>query len=219
MSYTPINWQTGDTITADKLNKMDNGWGVESTQLFSETVTTEYDEDMAYGTFTYSSVIDADALTVTFNGTEYSCPRKPSSGGYFYGSFSAGKPDFSEYPFAIQSSDIMGNMLYTENAGTYTIAVVAQTAVISANFEMSVTKSKDFVVVPGVTTWEEVHTALLEGCNCYTLDGATDYAQKKIILYALWASESVWRIYGVELNANNLGSVYYTATSADGVLS
>lgn len=25
MSYTPTNWQTGDTITADKLNNMENG--------------------------------------------------------------------------------------------------------------------------------------------------------------------------------------------------
>lgn len=25
MSYTPTNWQTGDTITAEKLNKLENG--------------------------------------------------------------------------------------------------------------------------------------------------------------------------------------------------
>ena len=47
MSYTPINWQTGDIITAEKMNKMDNGWSVESSsqQLFSETVTTELDPE------------------------------------------------------------------------------------------------------------------------------------------------------------------------------
>ena len=25
MSYTPTNWQTGDTVTAERLNKMENG--------------------------------------------------------------------------------------------------------------------------------------------------------------------------------------------------
>jgi hypothetical protein len=25
MSYTPTTWQTGDTITAEKLNKLENG--------------------------------------------------------------------------------------------------------------------------------------------------------------------------------------------------
>ena len=25
MAYTPTNWQTGDTITAEKLNKLENG--------------------------------------------------------------------------------------------------------------------------------------------------------------------------------------------------
>lgn len=39
MIYTPINWQNGDTITAEKMNKMDNGWGIGEVELFSETVT------------------------------------------------------------------------------------------------------------------------------------------------------------------------------------
>lgn len=34
MSYTPTNWQTGDTVTAEKLNKIENG-------LFETSDTTE----------------------------------------------------------------------------------------------------------------------------------------------------------------------------------
>ena len=36
MSYTPTNWQTGDTITAEKLNNMESG--IEGNSVFLITV-------------------------------------------------------------------------------------------------------------------------------------------------------------------------------------
>lgn len=137
MAYTPINWQTGDTISADKLNKMDNGWGVESTQLFSETVTTvDTGQGFSSGAIAYSSVIDAASITVTFDGTDYDCSRIDAFGDYFYGGFSKSGLDFSTYPFAIESIGGGGeNAIKTEAAGTYTITAVVSTLQTSADFD------------------------------------------------------------------------------------
>lgn len=52
MSYTPINWQTGDTITAEKLNKMDNGWLVFVVNLITDESSTRFDK-------TWQEVYDA----------------------------------------------------------------------------------------------------------------------------------------------------------------
>ena len=137
MAYTPINWQTGDTITAEKMNKMDNGWGVQSSQLFSETVTTtidsEYPEDPAWGDLSYSQFIDADTLVVTFNGDEYVCSKMDAGGSNAYGGLGADGPDFSDIPFAILSGP-RSNSIATENGGTYTISASAEAVETSTAF-------------------------------------------------------------------------------------
>lgn len=42
MSYTPTNWQTGDTITAEKLNNMEQGI---AGAVVSFPITYEHDDD------------------------------------------------------------------------------------------------------------------------------------------------------------------------------
>ena len=112
MAYTPINWQTGDTITADKLNRCDNGWRVESTQLFSETVTTEAGEYGNEGMLTYSSQVSSPTITVTFDGTNYQCSVVKMGEGYGYGGVSSGwEYDFTTYPFAFVFSNGDSSML------------------------------------------------------------------------------------------------------------
>lgn len=141
MSYTKTTWVTGDTITAAKLNNAEGGiegaqWKSESTtQLFSESVTTAENHGMGGGALAYNTPITADTLIVTFNGTEYVCNKVTISGpfgdNYAYGGFGENGPDFTEYPFCIMCSPIVDppNVLYTETAGTYTIAAsVSQTS-------------------------------------------------------------------------------------------
>lgn len=78
----------------------------------------------------YSQLIDADSITVTFDGTEYECPRISVHNGYIYGGFTeGGAPDFSEYPFAIASDSDHGNMFATETAGTYSIKIETEETV------------------------------------------------------------------------------------------
>lgn len=164
MAYTPINWQTGDTITAEKMNKMDNGWGVQNTQLFSETVTTTAQSGMNSGALSYRTLINSASIVVTFNGTDYTCSRIEVFGQYFYGGFSESGPVFSEYPFAISSSSANGNLIYTENAGTYTVAVSVQTIEWSNDFSAVVNEAVNMPVTPllcvsGVTTYNEIDSA------------------------------------------------------------
>lgn len=176
MSYTPINWQTGDVITAEKLNKMDNGWGVEDTQLFSETVTTVMDDTpYAMVELTYSAEINSDVLTVTFDGTEYSCARIDMFGGYFYGGFGQSGPDFSEYPFCIGTKN--GNTLYTQNAGTYSVSASAQSVVVSDAFKTAINSAGTLplLCVSGVTTADEMWAAWQSGRLLYFVYSNTMY--------------------------------------------
>lgn len=124
MAYEPINWQTGDTITAEKLNKMDNGWSVttERTTLFDGEVTTVHDGGYNEGTFTPDSPITADSITVTFNGTEYGCQNIGTDEYPEYGApYSGTAYNFSEFPFNIYSGRNM--TITTETAGTYTLKI------------------------------------------------------------------------------------------------
>lgn len=124
MSYTPINWQTGDTITAEKMNKMDNGWSatVTTSTMFDGSCTTESDSDSAYGEIDLHD--DApDTLVITFNNTEYTCQKNDDGEGAYYGELdSEGIAVFTTYPFCVFAGDPW--FLLTETAGTYAIKLV-----------------------------------------------------------------------------------------------
>ncbi len=176
MAYTPINWQTGDTITAEKLNKMDNGWAVESSSqtFFSETVTTaidpEYPDDPAFGELSYSTQLTADTVVVTFGGTDYTCHRMDGGPGtYAYGGWSDDSIDFSTIPFCIFSEDGY-NSVVTETEGTYAISVAgtSQSIETSTSFEMAVKSFVDTSTVPmecvsGTTTLADMQLAYGSG--------------------------------------------------------
>lgn len=175
MTYTPINWQTGDTITAEKMNKMDNGWAVESSsqQLFSETVTTElnpdYPDEPAWGDFTYSAQITADTVTVTFDGTDYTCTKVDSEGSNVYGGWGDEGADFTDYPFAILS-DPGENAICTATGGTHTVSVAGTSSSIetSEQFRTAVNSAVDTSTMPmlcvsGVTTFAEMSKAYSDG--------------------------------------------------------
>lgn len=163
MAYTPINWQTGDTITAEKMNKMDNGWGVSSTQLFSESVTTVAGQPAPTCTLTYAEYIDASSVAVTFDGTDYIVQANDDNGAHIYGEIGSQGPSFANYPFCIVSVQNGPNMLYTETAGTYTITVKTATVETGADFGAAVNQCvgpTPFLCQSGVTTEDEIYYAM-----------------------------------------------------------
>lgn len=180
MSYTKREWATGNVVGAVDLNRIENGiadidvdeirgWGVQNTQLFSESVTTVTKEGAsdASAEFAYSQQITADAITVSFNGTDYHCNRIDGPmGSTYYGGYNLPSADYSEYPFYIESVPIMGvrNAFHTETAGTYTVAVSTETAEVSDNFSVAVDQCVDTSTMPmlcvnGVTTYNEMRNA------------------------------------------------------------
>lgn len=195
MAYTPINWQTGDTITAEKMNKMDNGWGVQNTQLFSETVTTEnmgMDDYRAY--LTYSTPITASTITVVFDGNSYTCPRIDTFGTVFYGGFDDG-PDFTTYPFFIMASPDGTNILITETEGTHTISASGVGIAVSDNFASAVNQCIEpvdvstlpMLCVSGTTKKMEMGEASYNGRLLYFYY-IKDYTRKMCIITDMYTS-------------------------------
>lgn len=158
MAYTPINWQTGDTITADKLNRCDNGWAVtnSSTTICDETVITEDDGGMFAGQLTVSS-ITAVSITVTYDGTPYQCAQDGDGGYGTDVNFT-----FADYPFRIESD----GFIVTETVGSHTVKVEAVESGVdtSAAFDAAVTAASPlYRIAIGSTTWQEAHDAMAAG--------------------------------------------------------
>lgn len=119
-----------------------------STTLTEENVTTSGTAPYISGNFSYSTLIDADTITVTFNGTEYEASKIVFGSSNVYGGFTPSGPDFSEYPFSIMSAlqgSAVVNMLYTESAGTYSVKIESAilTATTTACFDKAVKKATE----------------------------------------------------------------------------
>ena len=185
MSYTPINWQNGDTITAEKMNKMDNGWGIGEAELFSETITTTAREaPFAYGVFIYSTPIEGDIITVVFDNTSYTVPKCDLGVNvYGYGEAGSSGPDFTNFPFFITTGG--DNEIFTQNAGTYTVAVSAIGIAVSEDFETAVNECVgEFLplrCIDGETTKAEMFKASEDGRLLYFKPYGTEAANTCII--------------------------------------
>lgn len=197
MAYTPINWQTGDTITAEKLNRCDNGWSVAREQYFSETVTTVYNGDfnLSMGVLEYTGALNADVIVFEFEGTTYSVPGvQMDEITYMYGTFTEFGPDFSEFPFLIQSSlydtsypdEGYENMVVTENPGSYAMSATnaSDTVEVSQNFAAAVNAAAPppMRCVSGVTTMDEMDAARTAGRMMYTYYGGVCYFVHSFVL-------------------------------------
>lgn len=221
MTYTPINWQTGDTITAEKLNRCDNGWGYDIAQLFSETVTTVESSGMNIATLAYSGTIDADTITVTFDGTDYDCSRIDAYGSHFYGGFTNQGPDFTDYPFMLQAGD--ANRVYTETASSHTISVASETLSVSDDFKSAVIlasqdiPSDSLEVVKNVTTWEEARNALLDGKRVFLITDSSNKYQSQAV-FASPVDYSVGFIEITGVNTQTPSIAWLRASSSNGVL-
>lgn len=141
MSYETHTWESGETITAEKLNHIEDGIaeccsggdvGYECTSewvtLTDESVTTVADEDSYEGNLAYSTPITADTIKVTFDSVEYICNRRSTpNNNCEYGALwddATESYDFSEFPFKVNSLS-RGNLLVTETAGTYSVKIEA----------------------------------------------------------------------------------------------
>lgn len=142
-----------------------------TTPLFDEVVTTVQDGEDVVAQLAYSEPITADKIIVTFDGTQYVCPKiivdALGTGMAFYGGMSeTGDLDFTNYPFVIISRPD-ANVIATPTANTYHINVVVvgiEATNISPCFASAVKKSSDSSV--------KIKTATLSADNV-SVDGLT----------------------------------------------
>ena len=169
MAYTPINWQTGDTITAEKMNKMDNGWSVSSTQLFSETVTTVAGQLDNSAQLAYTGTDTPNSMTITFDSTDYACPQQSGGGQYWYGA--PNPDDWSTYPFVVLYMSGAW-ILITETAGEHTVSASSSSLNVSDSFKTAVESCIDTSTMPmlcksGIATFSEMQRASADGRILY----------------------------------------------------
>lgn len=213
MTYTPINWQTGDTITAEKMNKMDNGWSVTNsvTTICDETVTTYVDDsDNAAELSTLTGPIEADSIVVTYDNTVYTC----TNDGDMYG---APYEDYSQYPFTIYSDGFM----LCETSGTHSvkIEVDVKTVESSQSFNDAVSTALPIMQIAiEKTTWQEARDALAAGkLVFYIVDVDGDTVTQFVALNAHYSDDNQqYEILSVGAPSDGLatGDVLYAAKSA-----
>lgn len=134
MAYEKQTWECGDVISAEKMNHMEDGiadagggdagyeCSEKPTEIINEEVTTTSTPYSYYmGTLSYSGLIDAPTISVSFDGQQYELPKVAFSGYNLYGGSEMG--DFSNYPIQIQASDGASAVFYTPNEGTYSVKV------------------------------------------------------------------------------------------------
>lgn len=155
MSYEKHTWETGEVITADKLNHLEGGVeanqpGYECTEertlLTEDSVTTTQ-----YGApLSYTGVLTQDELIITFDGTEYVCEKKEFDSSSTYGAdMTQSGPVFTEYPFIVMSDTGRGNGIYTETLGDHTVKIEELAGVVTTTpcFEKAVNKVNTDVYV------------------------------------------------------------------------
>jgi len=103
------------------------GGGTQRVELFNETATAKVDSrGFNRAHLVYTGDITDDPLVVVFDGTEYELPwAQLPRGGRGYGALGETGPDLSTYPLALVYID-GGWDVYTESAGTYSIAAYAE---------------------------------------------------------------------------------------------
>ena len=69
MSYTPTEWTSGDVITAEKLNKIENGVETASDGSSAMLVELTYVDAGRYDKYYKSDILAADVVSAYTNGT------------------------------------------------------------------------------------------------------------------------------------------------------
>lgn len=191
MAYDKYTWQTGEKITADKLNHMEEGiqeccsnepgfsCDRQAETLFNGDITTSISQEAPFPMITLDTTIQGSSiddlpseLYVTWDGVEYIAQLKFSGSFPVYGAsieMGAEAIDWSEYPFAISPLGAGNNeiefLVLSENEGTYNLKleVVDEEVTITPCFKKAVEACGiSPLVIPMTTdTQEDIYTCTL----------------------------------------------------------
>lgn len=219
MTYTPINWQTGDVITANKMNKMDNGWGSQIKTVVNETFTAENGESYYQTELVYNKTIDAPVITVVFDNEEYTCELSIENGTNFYGAeFSGETPDFSVYPFTLISPPGYSNVVLTETGGSHTIVVKYPSIETSSNFNKAIEVGSPLKkIILSEYTWQEVHDLVEAGNIVYYVNKTDSLTVNVYVVLSTGKSSSNYFIKAIYIGGSGIAVNTLTVTSPDSV--
>ena len=140
MAYEKQTWVTGEVITKEKLNHMEDGistgggiYTYGEVSLFDESVTTAKQSDdatFAQAGITLQGELPKSDISVTFNGWDYTLPYGNGAAGDYWGEIgetvveglTVNVPVFTNYPLLILASSD-GYMVATPEAGTYSLKI------------------------------------------------------------------------------------------------
>lgn len=129
--YSKQTWNTGDVITEEKLNHMEDGiatgggiYSVNEMYLFDGEVTTIEDGGVfPSAIITLKGDLPKSDISVTFNGENYTLPYGYSEEpGDYWGEAGETGPSFTNFPvFIVKNFDFLEVM--TAEAGTYSLKI------------------------------------------------------------------------------------------------
>ena len=159
MSYVPTQWKTGDIVTAEKLNNLENGAadkGYEIEKLISDIFSgsivaqeSEWESGVFIASIDLEEVLPAvpDKLIVVYDNIEYVAERIIIGSDNYYGASmdESGIPDFSKYPFCcLILPDNMDRIeLAVKTAGSHFVNIKSaqETIIVSSDFSNAVNQS------------------------------------------------------------------------------
>ena len=172
MAFEPKTWSCGDTITAEELNRMEQGiaeagqgggdCGYECTEevvtLFDGSLTTSSMSGFSGATFVSSQPIDGNPIFITLDGVDYELPKTAvdMDAGAYYGEIDINGPVFTTYPCVIMA-DLDTNYFFVASDGTYQLSItVTEKSVVTTECFKSAVKSASTLLLKAVSE-EEIY--------------------------------------------------------------
>ena len=227
MSYEKQTWQTGDIITAEKLNHMEDGIKEAPGYIVTNNKTTIFEGELtttSMGSFSGANVvlsqsIIGDYVIVTVDEIVCQLPKVVLSFGTGYGEFdNNGSPIFINYPCAFGTN---GNDCYffTSKDDTYevkieTVGNVIEPSEFFGKAVQMVLPNNEFIVhcqFIGMDytidkTYEEIYSAITNGKKVIFYKGFIPY-QFSGISYNESKGEFLQFNY-ISSNIDNYGNIY-----------
>ena len=214
MSYTPTEWVNGDIITAEKLNKLEEGiqkinekkWAV----VFDDSITTTSNGVLIGGLFTPTASIAGDSILVKFEDIVYELPKVTLSSGTGYGEFNNNNaPILTNYPCAIGKTDDGTYYFFTLEANTYEVEI--KTEALSEFFTINISKNGTEISID--KTLDEILNAINNQSIVFIKDGykhihVSNFSHENTMGgQYLYLNGLAW---GYEQSANELVAISYT---------
>ena len=244
MTFEPKTWSCGDTITAEELNRMEQGIedasdkGYECTETevtaFDGSLTTVSMSGFSGAPFVSSQPIDGNQISITFDGVDYELPKTVVDSDIYYGEIDSNGPIFTTYPCVIAVAQD-SNYLFVASNGTYQLSITVteksvattecfKSAVKSASTLLLKAVSEDEISIEDITytrvaydhTWQEVHDALREGAFVGILNEASPVETTLFRVMSTVSEAQIIDGYPFMLYVDSQNTHTYVAQTSDG---